>query len=201
LHERKVYDYSGLYALSKEAYQTTIELLPENADWRYGYADLLCTYAEWNIVTREDWVACVGQVKLALEINPGHEKANELLQWLNVLQDLVYFSLTEKLVDLSAPEPIYLILTPQPTPTQTQLPPTQTSTPQTAPTSTQESSPAPSATQTATQTAPEVILSTPTDSETASQPLEATSGLTVTFLVGLGLVLVLAVWRAARKKV
>jgi hypothetical protein len=39
------------YHLSKEAYEKAIALQPNDADWHYGYADLLCWNADWeNIV-------------------------------------------------------------------------------------------------------------------------------------------------------
>ncbi|HNB51236.1 MAG TPA: hypothetical protein PK530_04815, partial [Anaerolineales bacterium] len=110
-----------IYFLSKDAYEKAVELLPNDADWHYGFADLLCRYAEWNSYSnktlREDWVACIQQVKFALDIKPSHEAANELLQ--NLYQ---YPPADTELVDLSGPEPIYLILTPQPTETATPIP-------------------------------------------------------------------------------
>ncbi len=102
-----------LFSLSREAYQKATTLLPDDADWHYGFADLLCRYTEWNAATLETWIACIEQVKLALDINPDHEGANELLQRIRG---------EDNFVDLSGPEPIYLILTPQPAATNTPAP-------------------------------------------------------------------------------
>jgi cytochrome c-type biogenesis protein CcmH/NrfG len=42
-------DSSGLkmLQLSEEAYQRAVSLLPNDADWHYGYADLLYSEAQW----------------------------------------------------------------------------------------------------------------------------------------------------------
>jgi hypothetical protein len=99
-----------MYRLSKEAYTQAVTLLPNDADWHYGFAELLCINAEWNSYLVESstqgWQECMSQIKQTLDLNPDHKSANELLQ------DLAYFN---SLVDLSGSQPDYLILTPQPT--------------------------------------------------------------------------------------
>lgn len=101
------------YRLSLEAYQKAVTLLPNDADWHYGYAELLCWNADWNNLLGESvediWRACVEQIRQAVNINPGHEKANELLTYVAEL----------KLVDISGSQPDFLILTPNPPSTAT----------------------------------------------------------------------------------
>lgn len=101
------------YRLSKEAYEKAVALLPNDADWHYGYAELLCWNADWNNLLGEPvedvWQACVEQIRQAIHINPRHEKANELLRHIA----------EPKLVDISGSQPDYLILTREPTSTAT----------------------------------------------------------------------------------
>jgi tetratricopeptide (TPR) repeat protein len=61
---------------SEEAYQKAVELRPEDADWQYGYAELLCfkvspLWAEQE-PTEETWKACAAQVERVLERDPQH---------------------------------------------------------------------------------------------------------------------------------
>ncbi|MDH5607272.1 MAG: hypothetical protein OEY93_10320 [Anaerolineae bacterium] len=122
-----------IYYLSKDAYQKAVDLLPEDADWHYGFADLLCWNAEWDSFGPEEWretknwVDCVEQLKSALDINPSHEKANELLQFIHDKNERRAINLL--IVDLSGDDPDYLILTPSANYTTTTIPPTLTSTP------------------------------------------------------------------------
>ena len=75
-----------MYTWSVEAYQQAVTLLPGDADWHYGYAELLCHHAEWEdwAMTQEElqstWLACEEQLKAALDLNSAHERANKLLQ-------------------------------------------------------------------------------------------------------------------------
>ena len=55
-----------MYQFSQDAYQKAITLLPNDADWHYGFAELLCTKAVWGISAEEyikptisDWIACI----------------------------------------------------------------------------------------------------------------------------------------------
>jgi hypothetical protein len=193
-----------IYLLSKEAYQKATNLLPNDADWHFGFADLLCRYAEWNEAIREDWVACVEQLKFALDIAPNHERANELLQHLYFIQDFHYLSPGEKFIDLAGPEPVYLILTVQPTATYTQPIPTKTPTPQITLTNTPESSSTPTSISSPLNTnTPQVILPAATvesPSEDVSQTVETNSSPTIYFLVGTTLVFGLILWMAAKQK-
>jgi hypothetical protein len=120
-----------MYRLSAEAYNKAVTLLPNDADWHYGYADLLCQEAIWYYTdnpTREAWVACASQLKAALDINPDHKAANELLQEIK----LNYSGYD--IVEFFGSTPDYIILTPGPT--WTARPTRDDSTHTTAPTST-----------------------------------------------------------------
>jgi hypothetical protein len=70
-----------MYQWSQEAYQKAVALLPNDADWHYGYADLVCEYAIWKLDTPEAYAAgqvCLAEIQRALEINPAHEQAQKL---------------------------------------------------------------------------------------------------------------------------
>ncbi len=99
-----------LFGRSQEAYQKSVALLPNDADWHYGYGDLLCETANWNFAS-EIWLpsnpdlltTCMIQLQLAIQLNPSHIKTLHLLQWMSNF---------EGIVDLSGPKPDFLILTP-----------------------------------------------------------------------------------------
>jgi hypothetical protein len=114
-------DASGLelYQLSSEAYQQALLLLPDDADWHFGFAELLCQSALFknNDYSIEPWQKCIQQLKFTLEINPDHPQANEFIHRLKENDYGV-----GKIVDLSGTEPDYLILTAQPTLTSTVMP-------------------------------------------------------------------------------
>lgn len=122
-----------IYQLSKEAYEKSVALLPKDADWHYGYAELL----SWNTSfssfgtpedVRDDLVKALDQLRLALEINPRHARARTALEDLSS-----WYSFTGPIVDLSGNVPIYLALTTTPTVAPTQIP-SPTSTPPPSPT-------------------------------------------------------------------
>ena len=101
---------ADLFRRSREAYQRSVTLLPRDADWHFGYGDLLCQTASWNY-TPEIWLpsneelltGCMTQLQLALQINPRHAKTLELLE---------NMSYQDGVVDMSGPQPNFLILTP-----------------------------------------------------------------------------------------
>lgn len=108
-----------MYRLSRDAYQKAITLLPNDADWHFGFAQLLCWNAEWNNFLvdshTEAWKACVGQIQQVFNLNPNHAGMKELVKYSPELNDMI---------DFSGSQPDYLILTAQPT---TTLTPTETS--------------------------------------------------------------------------
>lgn len=99
-----------MYRLSREAYQKAVALLPKDADWHFGYADLVCWRVEWLPGApgiAEDHAECVEQIRETLALKPGHTRTLALLEELS----------TWGLVDLSGPEPVFPTLTPQPSAT------------------------------------------------------------------------------------
>lgn len=127
-----------LFDLSREAYQKAVKILPDDEDWQYGFAELLCKRAMGHD-HKENWIACIKPLKRCLDIDPNHEAGNDLIEWIHYQQDSN--SVNMRIVELSEPEPDYLILTPQLSPAQTLTsspPPTRTQTP--SPTKTQKPS-------------------------------------------------------------
>ena len=139
-----------LFNLSDEAYQKAVDLLPDDYQWHYGYAELLCWNAMWENFGSPDnpqpnIERCLAQLKQSLNLNDHYTPATQLLQ------DLADYGVQgTPVVDLSGSQPDYLGLTPPPTstptPTETLLPtptPRPTKTPSPQPTS----SPTPSVAQ------------------------------------------------------
>ncbi len=80
-----------MYALSQAAYEQAVTLLPGDADWHYGFAQLLCWNAEWGWPdypgrNLENWRGCADQLRQTLALNPRHSKGTELLDYLVLLQ-------------------------------------------------------------------------------------------------------------------
>ncbi len=103
---------ADLLTQAAKSYQKALELLPKDADWHYGYADLLCWQVEWPTNSNDPEAAqilhdCVAQLKLALDINPNHAKAKDRLGQLAENSFL-----GKDFLDLSGAKPNYLILTP-----------------------------------------------------------------------------------------
>jgi hypothetical protein len=175
-----------IYQWSEVAYKKALDLLPADADWQYGYADLLCTHAHWDFmdyVGNEPnavvaaWSSCFDQLYGVLNLNPSHEKA------LARLQDFEEFGY----VDLSGSQPNYLILTPPaPSPTQGATrtrKPTRTQTVIPSPTSI----PSPTATRTPASTSMKPVsipLTTRTSTNGAVAILpQVQAGITVTTII------------------
>lgn len=159
--------------LSVEAYQNAIRLAPNDTDWHYGYAELLCYQAIWTdnparmTASDPNLMGCIEQIKDTLAINPKDPRALSLLKEFatpfaipNIEYDTHGLWFHEDappgIVDFSNPQqPNYLILTPRPSATIT-----------------------PTITLTSTQYTPEIpnrvpiILSTPTASVTTTNTRE-----------------------------
>lgn len=131
---------AGLYQKSFDAYTQAVTIKPKDADWHAGFAELICEKAAWTAgsVGKEErqnmFLPCINQIKLALDINPQHELAAQLLEWNWKWDREVY-------VNMEGPAPDYLILTP------TAIPPTPT--PSTVPTRRPTVTRRPTSTQTA----------------------------------------------------
>lgn len=116
-----------LYALSVQAYENALALLPGDAAWHYGFADLLWARYAWDLHFRggEDaqktLVRALEALDTSLQLNPNDERA------LN-LADEIYYWMPEY-VDRIEGEYTFLALTatpamptPSPRPTETQVP-------------------------------------------------------------------------------
>jgi hypothetical protein len=180
-----------LFHLSQEAYQKSVDLLPNDADWHYGYGELMCETSFWNstgyykqLPTNEDLLTtCMKQLQLALQINPTHAKTLELLQ---------NMSFNKGIVDMSGSQPDFLILTPgnykSPTPwftPTTVLTSTATPQPPAIETATLSPTTAPSATQAPVVTRPTPPSTTPTPTAKPNPGLPACGASFFPLLVGL----------------
>lgn len=139
-----------LYQLSVEAYEKSLELLPDDALWHAGFADLLWKHAYWDIFkpgspNLDEILRAVEEIKIAYELKP--EDPNIL----DILDDIRYSmpGAVEK-VDENY-EFLFLTATPTIVPTYTSTPsfdPTPIpQTPTMEPTSTSTNVPQPSPTQ------------------------------------------------------
>ncbi len=125
----------ALFQLSDEAYTRAITLLPQDAQWHAGYADLLGYYAEFAGYEGEPTlplkIKALEEMRLALELAPDDEVVRNIaldLTW--VIQD----GIVEMDDGFDFP---WLTQTPVATATQIELiPPAETPEPQVLPTST-----------------------------------------------------------------
>ncbi len=183
IKERRGFRSVEGYQLSKEAYEKAIALLPNDADWHYGYADLLCWNADWeNIVgsNTEAWIDCVEQVQQVLNLNPNHEMMKEMIE---------YYGGFDGMIDFSGSQPDYLILTLQPTAIEV---PTEVSVQATA---TLTAMPTPTVQVTKTETLESVTASTPT-----SMPIQAQTKSNVPILIGGAILLLVSVFLVVKFK-
>ena len=74
-----------LYALSKDAYERCLALLPNDPLWHYGYADLLWSHFEYGVYWsgREDTEGLLptilSELQTSLELDPNLQEAKDLL--------------------------------------------------------------------------------------------------------------------------
>ncbi|MDR3573422.1 MAG: hypothetical protein P4L50_06165 [Anaerolineaceae bacterium] len=93
-------DQEQMYQQAIDAYQKAVTLKPNDADWHYGFADLLC----WNFILNKpdsfDRNAadlqnhlqdCADQINQTLAINPNHAGVNEIIQDLTIPPDWLIF--------------------------------------------------------------------------------------------------------------
>lgn len=115
------------FRLSDAAYQKALELLPNDADWHYGYADLLCWNAAWNqFDTTFDQATrrCLGELRAAVTLQPGHPDATARLNRMAVSG----FEYVDQPVVKVTGGFDFLYLTPSPTPNAVVVPFTPTAT-------------------------------------------------------------------------
>jgi hypothetical protein len=141
----------GIYQLSRDAYQKATALLPNDADWHFGLAQLLCWNAEWNnflvASSTEAWKSCVDQIQQVLNLNPNHAGMKEFIENSPEIYDMI---------DFSGSQPDYIILTPKSAPT---LAPTEKQIPGMK---TETAIPSPTARFTNTVAVATILTSTPT---------------------------------------
>ena len=97
-------DNQDLYELSKEAYLNATALLPDDPDWHYGFAELLC-YTSLHGPGYLPFEECVLEIKYTLDLEPDHQGAWELI---------TIVGLAPKYISISGTEPVFKILTPKP---------------------------------------------------------------------------------------
>jgi hypothetical protein len=73
-----------LYQLSVEAYEKALELLPDDALWHAGFAELLYTHAYWGVFAPgspnlDEMQRAVEQIKIAYDLKPEDPKVLEIL--------------------------------------------------------------------------------------------------------------------------
>jgi LPXTG-motif cell wall-anchored protein len=182
---------------SVQAYQQALALKPEDVDWHYGYAELLCQKAYWSaaytdipdnpekaVIDR----TCADELNFTLEMKPDHTGAQELLS-------MFLFSDQFKVQDGRL---IYLELSPTPTrvtakPANTPAP-TQTARPSRTPLLASATSPAASAS--AQPSLPAVATNTPLPATAAADgPGWIIWGLPAALLLGAG-----AIWFIRRRQ-
>lgn len=180
-----------MYRESVAAYQKAVELLPNDANWHFGYADLLfpgsgnCPIDGAQEECQTAKVEMMRQLKLALDINPNHQRAREMVEMISYHQP--------GLIDLSGAQPVFLGLTQTPTLYPVYVPPTLTPTLTPQPTITPSPSPTTQPTETAAAVAVVTLAPTPT---AAPQPTPApASALPVCGMVLLPLVVLFVMLR------
>jgi hypothetical protein len=77
-----------LYQEAVAAYEKSVELLPQDALWHYGFADLLWSHYLYNVYYTggRDYAElsrAARELKISLEIDPKNEKALELAKWIS----------------------------------------------------------------------------------------------------------------------
>ncbi len=179
---------------SAQAYQQALALKPEDVDWHYGYAELLCRKALWNFGfadLSEEAVfgrACADELNRTLDIDPDNTRAQELLSlFINhhpyIIKDgrLIFPKLY--------PTPTRVTATPANTPA-----PTQTARPSRTPLLASATSPAASAS--ALPSLPAVATNTPLPAASAADgPGWIIWGLPAALLLGAG-----AIWFIRRRQ-
>ena len=166
-----------LYHLSIQAYEKAVTLLPEDALWHAGFAELLYLHYYWDIRfvnpgDNADMLHALEELNRSIELDPNNVKARSLL-------DDISYALPEA---VSKDNDRYLLLWLTATPTPAQVIPTET------PTLTATA--APSATPIPTRMAGE----TPTPTANPKMPFCSSA-----LLIPLGIGLVIANWHKRRK--
>jgi hypothetical protein len=88
-----------LYTLSVQAYENALNLLPEDAAWHYGFADLLWARYAWDMYfeggeeAQSTLVRALQELDISLQLNPNDERAinlaDEMYYWVPEYVDRV----------------------------------------------------------------------------------------------------------------
>lgn len=75
------------FELSAAAYQKSLSLAPDDADWHYGYAELVCSKATKGrpLPSFIDITVCIKELETTLKLHPNYPKALEYLLYINSL--------------------------------------------------------------------------------------------------------------------
>jgi len=74
----------GIYKSSVEAYEKCLALLPNDAEWHAGFAELLATRSYWNGVTADTYRA-FRELQTALQLAPNDTKVQDIEQEISSL--------------------------------------------------------------------------------------------------------------------
>lgn len=165
-----------LYQEALAAYEKSVELLPEDAQWHYGFADLLWSHYLYSVYypggqDYSELSRAARELKASLEIDPKNEKTLELAKWMSSQLPWAV-SETDRGFD-------YLILTATPT----YAPPLVTETPAPESTST-PLPPKPTAVVKATE-AISPVATTPVKTPTSGTPFCGGTAMLLPLLAGL----------------
>jgi len=162
-----------LYRLSVEAYENSLELLPNDALWHAGYADLLWKHAYWDVFkpgspNLDEILRAVEEIHIAYELKPEDPNIIDILDDIRYSMPGAVEKVDEiyEFLSLTATPTIVPIYTSTPDFDPTPIP----QTPTVVPTSTSTNVPQPSPTQASKATNTPVSKPTETSSQT-SMPL------------------------------
>lgn len=115
-----------LYRLSVQAYEKCLALLPNDALWHAGYAELLHAHNIWQIVDQAEALRAVQEIHRALELSPNDPKIIEIAESMIWGMEPLLQQNEDGTFDF-----LWLTATPTPQvePTATDVPPTATLTP------------------------------------------------------------------------
>ncbi len=110
------------YQASKDAYERALSILPEDIDWHYGYAELMCSRAVTDHFSDKvpftDLLAelrtCVEQLKIVLDARPNDTRALSEVEDVNWAFSCSTTHAREcgQVIAMDSGQPDYLILTP-----------------------------------------------------------------------------------------
>jgi tetratricopeptide (TPR) repeat protein len=119
-----------LFALSQEAYEKCLALLPDDPLWHFGYAELLWSHYYFDLYTngKSDeqglFPRILNELKTSLDLDPNNQRAKDLLSWISssIPNSVIITDVGYEFLGLTAtPEPpkpfLFVTETPIPSPT------------------------------------------------------------------------------------